>query len=270
MRLTIRHETRYAFDTPLRSVAQLLRLTPSDHAGQTVLSWRVAAGGEDLPGFEDGYGNRCHLLTRRGTVRDLIVTVQGEVETEDRAGLLAGQAEPLPPAFFLRTTDLTAPDEGLRALAVEAKGEAGHLARLHALMGLVRDRVAYRTGTTGTATTAAAALAGGQGVCQDQAHVMIAAARSLGIPARYAGGYYWPGANGRDEPAAHAWMEGHVEGLGWVGFDPANGVCPTDRYVRVAVGLDYADAAPVRGVRQGGGTERLTVSVRVDEMAVQQ
>ena len=112
-------------------------------------------------------------------------------------------------------------------------------------------------------TTAAEAFASRRGVCQDHAHILIAAVRRLGIPARYVSGYLWTGNAGEALSAGHAWAECRVEGLGWVSFDPANGICATDAYVRVAAGFDYATACPVRGVRTGGGAERMTTEVRL-------
>ena len=138
------------------------------------------------------------------------------------------------------------------------------LDRLHALLGAVRDRVEYVPGATDTHTSAAEALADGKGVCQDHAHIFIAAARTLAIPARYVTGYLvLDGQSTAD--AHHAWAEAWVEGLGWVGFDVANRVCPTDCYVRLAVGLDAGYAAPIIGSRRGGETETLDVSVTVQQ-----
>ena len=90
-----------------------------------------------------------------------------------------------------------------------------------------------------------------------------AAARMLGVPARYIGGYLWTGHDGRDYDASHAWAEAFVPDLGWVGFDPANRICPTASYIRASVGLDYWSAAPVRGVRKGASTETMAVKVTV-------
>ncbi|MBN8890137.1 MAG: transglutaminase family protein, partial [Rhodospirillales bacterium] len=135
---------------------------------------------------------------------------------------------------------------------------------LHALMGAVHGRVAYVVDATTQQTTAAAAFADGRGVCQDHAHIMIAAARALGMPARYVTGYLLlEGDEAEASVAHHAWAEAWVEELGWVGFDAANCLCPTDRYVRLAVGLDAASAAPIRGVRRGTGAEHLCVDVAV-------
>ena len=93
-------------------------------------------------------------------------------------------------------------------------------------------------------TSAAEALKAGRGVCQDHAHVFISAARLMGVPARYVNGYFVTGGESASE-AQHAWAEACIDGLGWLGFDPANQVCPTERYVRLACGLDAASAAPI-------------------------
>jgi transglutaminase-like putative cysteine protease len=121
-------------------------------------------------------------------------------------------------------------------------------------------------GATTPDHTAAAAWAQKQGVCQDHAQIFIACARRLGIPARYVSGHLHRRDGVIDQDAAHAWAEAHVEGLGWVGFDPANGVCPTEHYVRVACGLDALGATPIRGTSYGGGGERMTVALRVRHM----
>jgi transglutaminase-like putative cysteine protease len=133
----------------------------------------------------------------------------------------------------------------------------------------VRARVDYVPGTTSTHTEAAAALADGRGVCQDHAHIFIAAARSLGVPARYVTGYLVIEADNASQ-AHHAWAEAWVEALGWVGFDVANRICPTERYVRLAAGLDAGYAAPIVGSRRGGETEVLEVSVEVQRQSSQQ
>jgi transglutaminase-like putative cysteine protease len=124
-------------------------------------------------------------------------------------------------------------------------------------------------GATTVMTTAAEALAKGSGVCQDHAHVFIAVARLLGLPARYVSGYLWQGGS-ETASASHAWAEAHVPDFGWLGFDPANNICPTEKYVRVAIGLDYGEAAPVRGIRRGAADEVLTVAVDVQPAQAQQ
>jgi len=141
--------------------------------------------------------------------------------------------------------------------------------RMHVLMNAVRDKVDYAIGVTNAHTSAAEALSDGQGVCQDHAHIFISAARVMGVPARYVNGYFL---TETDEPseAHHAWAEAYIEGLGWLGFDPANRICPTDHYVRLACGLDAGSAAPIRGTRRGGTDEVLDVLVEVQQQSAQQ
>jgi transglutaminase-like putative cysteine protease len=113
--------------------------------------------------------------------------------------------------------------------------------------------------------SASEAFALKRGVCRDHCHIFLAAARYLDIPARYIAGYLQM-ADGRiEQEAGHAWAEAFIPDIGWVGFDPANGLCPTEAYVRVAVGLDAIGAAPVRGVRFGLGSENLEVAVKVGQ-----
>ena len=164
----------------------------------------------------------------------------------------------------MRSTPLTRPDDSLRTLAESCRvAGRNELDRLHEAAGRLRDAIDYQTGTTYSATTAAEALAHGVGVCQDHAHAFVTVARLLGIPARYVSGYLVSESPDGPDEAAHAWAEGLVPDLGWVGFDVANRVCATDAYVRVSAGLDYQDAAPTRGLRRGGGSEALSVRVRV-------
>jgi transglutaminase-like putative cysteine protease len=144
------------------------------------------------------------------------------------------------------------------------------LEQAHRLQDLVTARIAYRAGSTDGATTAAVALASGVGVCQDHAHVLIAAARGLGWPARYVAGYYLPEEDGVADAATHAWAEFWLDGIGWVGFDASNDLCPTDAYVRLCAGLDAFDAAPIRGHVQGASEEALDVSVRIGPGAAEQ
>lgn len=265
MRLHIRHLTQYHYDQSVDYSIQTLRLTPGDHHGQRVLSWRVMGdGGRALPAIIDGLGNHVHSHSVNRPHRESAVLGEGVVETENMNGVVQGAAEPLPPGYFLRTTPLTALDPALEALAQAARGP-NRLDLLHDLMARIRERIDYQIGTTEAYTSAAEALARGAGVCQDHAHAFIACARALGTPARYIGGYLWTQDHLEVYEAGHAWAEAYVEGLGWVGFDPANRVCATESYVRVSVGLDYWSAAPVRGLWRGEGAEHLHVEVQVSQ-----
>ena len=262
MLISVRHITRYRYAEPVSYSIQSLRLTPLSFTGQRVLDWQVRSGGASPAlQFKDGFGNIAHLLTINARHEELVIEAGGTVETQDCNGVVAGLNNGAPPRVFLRETAQTKPDDAIRALAESVRGK-DTLEKLHALLGIVRDKVEYVPGSTDTHTSATEALADGRGVCQDHAHVFMAAARTLAIPARYITGYLV--LDGQDQSDSHhAWAEAWVEGLGWVGFDVANGVCPTDHYVRLAAGLDAGYAAPIVGSRRGGEAETLDVSVTV-------
>jgi transglutaminase-like putative cysteine protease len=262
MHLHVHHVTTYRYAEPAFRVLQALRLWPAPGNEQAVRQWRVSVAGQQLQASGvDGFGNPVASHRIDGPVEMLSIEVEGWLDTHETHGVVRGVPETLPPPFYLASTGLTEPDAAIAALAAEVPASAP-LARLHRLMQQVRDRLDYQPERTDAGTTAAEALAAGAGVCQDHAHLMIACARLLGLPARYVSGYLCPGA-GSEDSASHAWAEVHVPELGWVGFDAANRICPDPHYVRIACGRDYRDAAPVRGLRLGGGDESLEVSVRV-------
>ncbi|HUZ71926.1 MAG TPA: transglutaminase family protein [Stellaceae bacterium] len=264
MRLTVRHETVYRYSEAVAYAIQTLRLTPRPHDGLAVLRWSVAAETpKPLPEFVDGFGNLVHCHATNRPHISATVLVDGEVETRDTYGVVSGAPEPLPPLFYLNHTPLTAASTAIAALEHEGARGADPLARMTALMDAVRARLGDRAGPTNSAIAADAALAIGAGVCQDHAHVFIAAARALGVPARYVGGYLWTGEDRQDHEASHAWAEAWLDGIGWVGFDPSNRTRPTACHIRTAVGLDYWSAAPVRGIRRGPATATLAVKVQV-------
>lgn len=263
MRIRIRHVTRSVYDKPARSGVLSLRLTPPSFEGQSVVKWAIRAPGiERAATFRDGFGNLGHLISIVHEHSELIVEAEGIVETSDRDGIVRGLRDVAPVRVFLRETKLTAPDGSIRSLARETKADDG-VAGLHRLMHVVGDRIEYTVDQTDSETAAADALSRGHGVCQDHAHVFISAARAVGVPARYVCGYMIAG---DDQPAEahHGWAEAWIDGIGWIGFDPTNRICPTDRYVRLGTGLDAASAAPIRGSRQGGSGETLDVDVDVE------
>jgi transglutaminase-like putative cysteine protease len=268
MDIRIEHTTSYSFDNPSMHSIQLLRVTPQGFAGQRVGRWTVNGNGRrDLPEIEDAFGNVVHTLTTSVPHDGVTVKVSGVVSTTDTSGVVKGLVETMPVSVYLRDTDLTEPDDAIRDLAGTAQKDP--LETAHQLMKAVREAVDYRTGTTDIATSAIQALHAGEGVCQDHSHVMIACARVLGIPARYVSGYLASADGSQVNEASHAWAELRVEGIGWIGFDAANCLCPTDAYVRVAHGLDYQGAAPVNGIRRGFGSDILTVKVEVAPVAEQ-
>jgi transglutaminase-like putative cysteine protease len=267
MLISIRHVTTYRYAETVNYTIQALRLTPASFTGQRVIDWRVRTPGSRAPPqFEDGFGNIVHLLTINAPHQEVVIEAGGTVETKDTSGVVAGLKHTIPPRVFLKETARTEPNDAIREIARAAEGD-DRLGRLHALAGSVRDRVDYVPGITDAHTDAAAALADGKGVCQDHAHIFIAAARTIGVPARYVTGYL---VTGDAADAHHAWAEAWVEGLGWVGFDVANRVCPTERHVRLACGLDAGYAAPITGSRKGGAEEKLDVAVEVQQQSAQQ
>ena len=272
MRIRICHETVYQYEIPAVGVIQVLRLTPRNHEGQYIVDWRVDLSADcRLDSHEDAFGNITHTFAAAGPFAELSIRVDGEVETQDTQGLVCGGVERFPPTLFLRDTALTAADPAITSFAHGIRDRTGGepLTVLHALLERLHRDIVYDTEPTHAATSASEAFGLRRGVCQDHAHIFIAAARALGIPARYVGGYFYRADGIVHQEAGHAWAEAFVAELGWTGFDPANGICPTDAHVRVAVGLDYLGAAPVRGSRYGGGSEALTVALRVEQGARQ-
>lgn len=267
MRLKISHETVYRYDHPVRNIVQSLRLTPSICEGQKAQDWKIeVSGGIRGPGFRDGAGDWIEGWTVRGPTAEVVVTVSGRIETRDTAGVLRGHREMINPLAYLRDSPATHPNNGLRKLAESIAGATDNLDMAHLLSAAIGEAIAYRPGSTEAHTTAAEALEQGEGVCQDHAHALIAVARLHGMPARYVSGYLHSTEDGQSHDAAHAWAEIHVNNLGWVGFDAANRCCPDERYVRLGSGLDAADAAPIRGIGSGQGTEELDVRVSVEEL----
>ncbi len=266
MRIRIDYTTAYDYAEAAHGVIQLLRLQPRSGHDQIVSRWRIDVDADGcLRAGTDPFGNWTHLFTADAPVRRLTLTCTGEVDTSEAHGAVRGFAEPLPAAMFLRATELTTPDAAIVAFA-RAIGGSDTLDRLHGLNGAIFATMGFDAAATGTGTDAATAFAQASGVCQDYTHIFCAAARTLGIPARYVSGHY---VRAETQPAGHAWAEALVPDLGWVGFDPTNGISTTPAHVRVAVGLDYLDAAPVRGARRGGGTETMAVRVTAVDTGAQ-
>jgi transglutaminase-like putative cysteine protease len=264
MRLKISHKTLYSYDAPVPYALQRLRLTPQSDGTQTVLSWSIEiSGAEEQVRYQDHFGNEVRLLSVSGEPHGIEVLARGEVEVNDRAGVTGPHRGFVPLWLFEHATPLTTAGTLVKEIA-DMVGDDGELDRLHALSAAIRERVAYRIGSTHADTTAEEALASGSGVCQDHSHIFLAAARLLGFPARYVSGYLMLDET-IEQVATHAWAEAHVRGLGWVGFDISNGVSPDARYVRLATGRDYRDAMPVSGIRLGQAQERLEVLISVEQ-----
>ena len=267
MRLRIAHTTTYRYEPAASGVIQILRMTPGSHDGQYVADWQIDVSTDSrLDTHEDAFGNVTHVLTH-GSISDLTIHCEGLVETHDTGGVLKGTDERFPPSLFLRPTPLTDLNPAMTAFVREMRAEAGSdvLGFLHALMVQVYEHMTFDEDPTNSTTSASEAFALKRGVCQDYAHILIACARAGGVPARFVSGHSLRSDGMVNQQAGHAWAEAFVPDLGWIGFDAANGICTTDAHARVAIGLDYLGAAPVRGTRYGGGNETLTVAVKVDQ-----
>ncbi|MGB7317363.1 MAG: transglutaminase family protein [Planktotalea sp.] len=192
------------------------------------------------------------------------LTVSGEVETHATNGIY-GRIYGAPPLWhFRQTTNRTKAGTEIAALSRMVTNPAGDLAELHALSAQILANVPYGGAVTDVTTTAEAALALGGGVCQDHAQIFIAVLRHAGVPARYISGYLMMD-DRINQDATHAWAEAHIEGIGWVAFDISNGISPDERYVKLAVGRDSIDAAPVSGMRMGDAQESMQVTLQVQQ-----
>ncbi|MEP4030556.1 MULTISPECIES: transglutaminase family protein [Stappiaceae] len=269
MRLTVRHKTSYRYDTPVANAMQQLRLTPPDCSGQRVIDWAIDAPGMSrATNYTDAFGNIVHMISSQEVTEGVTITATGTVETEDKSGVVGEERNDAPSRIYTRFTPVTQANQAIRRLGAIADKD-DKIAGFHDLMHAVRDKVAYQVGVTETHATAVSALAAGEGVCQDHAHIFIAAARSIGVPARYVSGYLLL-EDEMESEAHHAWAEVCIDGLGWLAFDISNGICPTDYYIRLTTGLDSRSAAPIRGIRFGGNDENMDVEVEVAQAAVQQ
>ena len=265
MKLTIRHKTHYTYEAPVHAALQKVRLRPQDSRMQSVLDWQIdIEGGKIETHYNDHYGNHVDLVSATEGTQELSIVASGTVETADTAGVLGQVYGRAPLWHFKQETRATTAGKRVKKLSEVLGTSQQDVERFHLLSAAISDAVPYELGHTAFETPAEEVLKVGRGVCQDHANVFIAVARHAGYPARYVSGYLMM--NERvEQDATHAWAEVHLETLGWVGFDVSNGVCPDERYVRIAIGRDPHDAAPVSGLRRGVGDELLMVSLQVQQ-----
>lgn len=269
MKLHIVHSTTYRYASSATYSIQTLKLTPRRDASQRTLSWRLQAPGRRVEQL-DAFGNLTHLMTLEGPHTEVSLRAEGVIETDDSyAGTLAAD-NTFSPLVYVNATSLTQASEAIDALAARIFGEATATRNsAQKLIGSVAETVSYQPGTTVVSDTASEVITRGEGVCQDQAHVAIAICRAAGIPARYVSGYIL-GADAA-QASSHAWVDIWLGSeSAWLSCDVTHGALAGPRLCRLAVGRDYLDAAPVRGVRRGGGREQLEVHVSVADSANQQ
>jgi transglutaminase-like putative cysteine protease len=270
MRLHIEHETTFSYTQPVREAIGEARLRPRDEAGQRLIGFRLTLDPHapfDVIG--DRFGNTLHCYSVLPAHRRLVVTATSEVETSAEALIAAPALTLLEQHSYSGASPFVPATDDLLAFArANAPAEADPEARARALAGAIYASCVYEPGSTDMSTTAEAVLAGRRGVCQDFAHLLIALCRATGLPARYISGYLFDTGKPADAVlASHAWTEVYLEGRGWLGLDPTHNRATGPLYTRVAIGRDYADAAPVRGIYQGEATETLAVQVRMRAVA---
>ncbi len=265
MDLGISHTTKYAYSAPVDYALQKVRLRPLSSVMQDVVHWsNEVIGGKVEASYLDQYGNHVDLVSITPGTSALEIKAQGQVKTLNASGVLGPVYGRAPLWHFRQPTPLTMPGDSIKALPRVSTDQETQLASLHDLSAAVLEALPYKTGGTAVDTPAEDALQGEGGVCQDHAQIFIAAARLSGLPARYVSGYLM--INDRVvQEATHAWAEVCVEGLGWVGFDVSNGVSPDEKYVRIAIGRDAREAAPIEGLRMGTADEKLVVSLQVQQ-----
>jgi transglutaminase-like putative cysteine protease len=263
MRLHITHETHYAYSEPVKRSVQSLRLTPRQEASQRALNWTINAPGKQHAQV-DAHGNVVHLLTLDQPHREIRIVVSGTVDTDDNTCFELHDQGSLSPLAYLASTTLTRPDAALAAFAHKQELQQGNReAALLRLAGSLREHIEYIPGVTDVRETAAQAFERRKGVCQDHAHAFVSCCRASGIPARYVSGYLYTGKD--DEVASHAWADAWLGSeRGWLGIDVTHGSLIGGQHCRLAVGRDYLEACPVRGVRRGGGEEAMKVEVSIN------
>jgi transglutaminase-like putative cysteine protease len=283
MHYTVRHVTRFTYDTPISESVMEVRMQPRSELCQRCLRFElVTSPRTGVQAYSDPQGNIVHHFDIPGRHSQLTLTAEAIVEFVgcpddtvtltlddwariDAAAASAEQWDYLHGSTFARDTP------GL----LEFEASLGELRQhdpmtaLRKLTGAIHGAFEYRPRTTRVDSPIDEALESRGGVCQDFAHIMITLVRRLGIPARYVSGYLFHGSEDRSvDGATHAWVEALLPGAGWVGFDPTNNVLAGMRHIRVAIGRDYADVPPTRGVYKGKARDELAVSVAVSQAAL--
>ncbi len=265
MQLQISHTTHYRYDKPVDYALQRVHLRPPNMNIQEVNSWKLdIEGGRIEASYIDHYGNHSDLVSINAGAQTLAITATGAVTTYDTSGIVGKTYGRAPLWHFLQSTPLTVAGPKIRALSEIIGRSDDKLSGLHAMSAALLEAAPFKVGETDMKTKAEDVFAIGSGVCQDHAHIFAAAARFVGIPTRYVSGYLMIN-DQIDQDAGHAWAEVHLDELGWVGFDVSNGVAPDEKYVRLAMGRDARDAAPIKGMRLGDSDETMIVSLQVQQ-----
>ena len=278
---SIRHITRFRYDTPVRESVMELRMQPRSEGPQALRSFQIATNPRaQLYAYTDHLGNAVYHFNVLRQHSELRIETKSVVEMTNAReqplladslewdrynalNLTAEQFDLLESSKFAHMSGALLSFMDKHRLKTP-QGDA--LTALRNLNNAIHDGFAYESGVTEVHSPIDDALSAGRGVCQDFAHIMIAIARSWGVPARYVSGYlYHHGKGDRSaDDATHAWMEAWLPSMGWIGFDPTNDILASERHIRVAVGRDYADVPPTRGTYKGGAQSELAISVSVE------
>lgn len=281
MYYSIRHVTRFRYDAPVRESVMELRMQPRSEGPQALRSFQIATNPRaQLYAYTDYLGNAVYHFNALRRHEELRIETQALVEMNgfkvlpEAADLLEwGRYNAL--NFAPDHYDLLEPSKFAHmSLALQEflsaknllKPTGDPLSALKTLNTSIHDSFEYQSGITDAYSPIDVALKEGRGVCQDFAHIMIAATRAWGIPARYVSGYLHSNSGGKDrsaDDATHAWLEAWLPTMGWIGFDPTNDILAAERHIRVAVGRDYADVPPTRGTYKGNADSELAISVSV-------
>jgi transglutaminase-like putative cysteine protease len=282
MYYSIRHITRFRYSAPVRESVMELRMQPRSEGPQSLRSFQITTNPRaQLYAYTDYLGNAVYHFNVLRAHEELRIEAQAVVE-------IAG-AQPLPPAAdplewdrynsynlsddqfdLLEPSAYAQVTPALAAFIAEhglAKPKGDPLSALKALSATIHGAFAYSPGITDAQSPIDVALKEKRGVCQDFAHIMIAIARSWGVPARYVSGYLYHRGSRQDrsaDNATHAWVEAFLPSLGWIGLDPTNDILAGERHIRAAVGRDYADVPPTRGTFKGGAQSELAIAVAVE------
>jgi len=274
MRWTIHHRTRYTYASPARESYNELHLQPISNEHQSVDSFRLEVQpAAQLRQYHDFYLNSTHHFEIPDAHSILTIDSHVDVTTRWPAGLGLGsrpaQLAQLSDAVkvgrcydFIQTSRYVDTLPETWRLAVDAiQGETDVWQCALRLMGYVHSQLKYQSSSTQVHTHMRDVLAQRRGVCQDFAHVLLGLCRTLRIPALYVSGYLAT----ETASATHAWTEVYVPGIGWQALDPTHNRQPDESYVKIAVGRDYADVAPVKGAYKGTTQRSMDVEVRIEK-----
>ena len=265
MHLKIRHRTEYRYETPVRYSIQELRLTPPDVAGQKIDKWKVSTPIKASTSL-DAFGNLYSVFVQESSYTSMMIEAEGEVHTQDAFEFI-DNPKAVSPYHLLQQTNLTEPTAEMLEYFAASLPKTNSVDEVLELAAAVQGTILYFPGQTNSATTAAQSFAMKSGVCQDHAHIMLGLCRASGIPARYVSGYFF--AEESPNLASHAWIDfcSDIEKGIWTSVDITHACLIDSRHIRLAVGRDYYSAAPVKGVRTGGGGEELSANISIQQLS---